>query len=534
MAEFKSELCDGEEALLVPPLPVLIVDDEPAVLRSLGRVARSQGWEVATAADPDEALAYLDAHPCAAVMADFRMPKMDGIVFLGKVAERWPDAKRILVTGHADVNALDRGINEASIHSFLRKPWDTQQLIELLGSAIAHRQVLDENKILAGRLGNRNRELVYINGLLQERAEASDKKASQIRHRWDVALGAVPDPIVIIDASLRIEGANAAAHALALRMGGVPAAAMEGMPCHRALFGKDTPCTPCPLLGEDVLLSPKGAQSEELYLDARAYKLPDAGFLCTYRDVTQERRFARDAAQMDKMAAVGRLAGGVAHEINNPLHGILSFVQLAERPGIDAKKLARYHEVIRDCALRCRDIVRSLRDFSRKDPQLPEYVPLRLSTVCEGALILFQADHGQRIGRAEILEDPEVFGNQNQLQQVLVNLVHNALDADPNNGMIEVGVGLNEDEIYFFVEDLGPGVPVEIRSRIFEPFFTTKATGEGTGLGLSISHTMMQEHGGGMRILDGKAGGARFEAWLPLMRNQTSKKAPMAKQGECE
>ncbi len=499
-------------SLAIADLPILLVDDEDDVLRALKRSLDHGSWELVTALGPEEGARAIAEREFAVVLSDFRMPGKDGVYFLSQVRERWPDAERILLTAYADEGALERGINEAGISRFLRKPWKREVLVSILSQAMQHSRLRRENAVLLQRVRHRNDELVYLNELLKTRVEESDRTILSFRRRWDVALNAISDPIAIVGPGYHVEGANLAA----AKEAGLAVDELEGRKCHEVLFGKSQPCQGCPLDSGAGRLTVTQRGHERVF-DGRAYRLGggDGSHLCVYRDITRDVSFAAEAAQMEKMAAIGRLAGGVAHEINNPLHGILSFVQLAQKSGVPAEKLQRYHEVIYECAIRCRDIVQSLRDFSR-EARGGEKRPTKLGEVCDKALVLFESQH-VAIRRIDRSEGARCLGNANQLQQVVVNLLQNAVDASPKGGVIDMTLGKHGGEVWLAIEDQGSGVPPEIREKIFEPFFTTKPEGVGTGLGLAISHNIVREHGGALRVADSALGGARFELRLPLV-----------------
>jgi two-component system NtrC family sensor kinase len=233
-----------------------------------------------------------------------------------------------------------------------------------------------------------------------------------------------------------------------------------------------------------------------------------------FKDVTDEREVSRRLFHAEKMSAVGQLAGGVAHEINNPLGGILAFAQLMsqeERDPEDAENL----RLIQDAAMRAKRIVESLLRFSRR-PRDAERGPVDLAQVLEEAMFLVQPQ--LREGRLEIARRcaPAVaWGNGNQLQQIALNLLVNAIQAMAGRGTLTVGCGLAAaGRVKLWVQDTGPGVRPEHEKRIFEPFFTTKPEGQGTGLGLSICYQIAEEHGGAIR-LEPTERGACFVLELP-------------------
>ncbi len=516
-------MSSGSGPVPVAPLPaVLVVDDEEEPRRGTQRLLQSGGLRVVTCSGGEEALAALETEEFGVVLTDYRMPGMDGVRLLARVREGWPDTERILMTGAADADVLERGVNEAGISRFVKKPWVPAALLGVVGEALRNAQLHREHRVVLERLRHRNEELSYVNDLLAQRVAEDATAAGEVagsrglRRRWDVAFGAISDPVAIVREGFVLEGVNLAAAALA----GRASDDLEGRRCHEALFGRAQPCKGCPLpTGTGQVAGAAGTRARAF--DARAYQLPGPGapHLCVYRDVSRDVELSRETAQLEKMAAIGRVAGGVAHEINNPLHGILSFVQLAQRPDVTPEKLTRYLEVIRESAMRCRDIVQSMRDFARRSHASAAH-EFDLRRACARVLLSFEPNLGTRLER-ELGDEATIapcIGHALQLQQVLTNLIQNAVDASPPGGRVRVVLVADGDNWLIAVDDQGPGVPEDRRERIFEPFFTTKPEGVGTGLGLAISHTILSEHRGSLRVLGSPLGGARFEARVPRLR----------------
>jgi two-component system NtrC family sensor kinase len=242
--------------------------------------------------------------------------------------------------------------------------------------------------------------------------------------------------------------------------------------------------------------------------------------VCAYRDVTDERAMTLRLVETEKMAAVGQLAGGVAHEINNPLAGILTFSQLmkrdAGRSGQDMESL----QLIEESALRCKRIVESLLQFSRRS-QEGDRRPFDLNRCVEDAAFLFRAQlkkatHATLEVRTEP-ELPHVIGDTGQMGQVALNLLQNALYAlTGNQGTLTVTTGRRDTQVFFSIHDSGAGIESSVLPRIFEPSFTTKPPGEGTGLGLAIAYRIVQDHGGRFEIQTRPGEGSTFTVLLPI------------------
>src|SRR6202140_2308044 len=245
------------------------------------------------------------------------------------------------------------------------------------------------------------------------------------------------------------------------------------------------------------------------------------GVVLSGRDVTDLKRLEEQLIQAEKLAAMGQMLAGVAHELNNPLTAILGVTELLrERPGAD-ETMQRQLELTHRQARRAARIVQNLLEFSR--PASPQKKPLDVNVLIERTLQL--QEHSLRRNRTEVhfqpqLGLPAVMGDGNQLIQVLLNLVTNAEQAIRevrDAGHIHIRLALRAGRISVTVEDDGVGIRPEAMPRIFDPFYTTKRPGGGTGLGLSICMSIIREHGG---TLDAKAlpgGGSVFTVELPVL-----------------
>lgn len=216
----------------------------------------------------------------------------------------------------------------------------------------------------------------------------------------------------------------------------------------------------------------------------------------------------------EKMAAIGQLAAGVAHELGAPLNVVDGYAQRALREPELSKKSADRLRRIRGEVRRMEDIVRQLMDFSRRErPNLRRIGADRLART---ALARVDGTSGLcgRIELAGCAPIPCFEVDRARIEQALLNLLRNAVQAAPH-GKVRLGWFTRGDEAGFIIEDDGPGVPEDLRERIFEPFFTTKPVGRGTGLGLSVTHGIIEEHGGRIELTRSELGGARFHVILP-------------------
>ncbi len=252
------------------------------------------------------------------------------------------------------------------------------------------------------------------------------------------------------------------------------------------------------------------------------------------RERTQKlEEIQKQVLQSEKMAAVGQLAAGVAHELNNPLGGILGYAQFAieklQGGKLEDKDLSAFQRYLSDIELqarRCKMIVKNLLKFSRSSDK-GEYDLIDINAALEETFVITSHQLGMKdihlaIELAPSL--PKVMGNVNLLQQVFTNILINSMQSMPEGGDMRVVTRLNPPvgefggavEIVF--SDTGVGIPEANRSKIFEPFFTTKKVGEGTGLGLSVSYGIIRDHGGDIKLESEVGKGSTFTVVLPIVR----------------
>ena len=258
------------------------------------------------------------------------------------------------------------------------------------------------------------------------------------------------------------------------------------------------------------------------------------------------RHAERQLLQSEKMAAIGQLAAGVAHEINNPIgyvssninalsgyvNDLLRLIRSYEKAQLSTPELDRLRREVdidflaedivalvaesQDGIDRVKQIVHSLKDFSRADHG-GEFVPADLRHCIESTLNVVNNEIKYK---AEVTRDfaelPPVECRASQINQVIMNLLVNAAHAIRERGVIGIRTALHEGGALIEISDTGAGIPQDHIDRIFEPFFTTKPVGEGTGLGLSVSYGIVRDHDGWIKVHSAVGAGTRFSVWLPL------------------
>ncbi len=259
---------------------------------------------------------------------------------------------------------------------------------------------------------------------------------------------------------------------------------------------------------------------------ASASQLADAegkvtGVIISVRDITIERKLEQQVVQSERLAAMGAMIGGVAHELNNPLTAILGVSELLQ--DIEANETARKQlSMLQQQARRAAEIVQNLTYFAR--PPAPGKSRINLAEVVERTLNL----HAYSLRKNNITLDflkesgvPYAMGDPHQLMQVFLNLILNAEQAireARDKGTLRIRLGKGENSVWVSFHDDGPGIPKENLASIFDPFYTTKRPGRGTGLGLSICKSVLKEHNGSVEAANAPDGGAVFTVTLPVAK----------------
>jgi len=254
------------------------------------------------------------------------------------------------------------------------------------------------------------------------------------------------------------------------------------------------------------------------------------GVIVSVHDITMEKKLEQQIIQSERLAAMGQMIGGFAHELNNPLTSIMGMTELlrdAETSETTQKQLTILHQQARRAA----EIVQNLMYFAR--PPAPGRSPVNLTELIERTLHL----QAYPLRKSNITVDflpeatlPAIMADPNQLMQVFLNLILNAEQAireSRDKGTIRIRAGRRPDSVWITFQDDGPGIEPDILPHIFDPFFTTKRPGRGTGLGLSICKTVLREHGGNIEASAGPGGGAVFTITIPLAASENSSASKM-------
>jgi signal transduction histidine kinase len=347
----------------------------------------------------------------------------------------------------------------------------------------------------------------------------------QAKREWEAAFDAMTDPAAVLDGDGRVVRANPAFAVAA----GTDIRRLPGRPCAE-LLGPTEDGSPGPVASTLADGAPRTQETRYRRFaglrQVTTAPLPRGrGLVTLLKDLTQQREEQERAQVAERLADVGRLAGGVAHEINTPLASIAlraeSLLRSAEDPRLQAidafKNFPRYLKTIEEETFRCKRIIGALGEFSSSRKR--ESRDVDLNVLARGAADLL--GHPMKLKQVALTLDlapdlPPVSADEGQLRQVLVALLMNALDATMAGGHVEITTRTEPRKVTLTVTDDGAGIPDDIRDKIFTPFFTTKPVGKGTGLGLSVCHGIVTAHGGEIRVESEVGLGTRVSVALPL------------------
>jgi hypothetical protein len=365
-----------------------------------------------------------------------------------------------------------------------------------------------------------------------EQLKNSNQELEKKRKEIQAVLDGITDLMVVLSEDLKIQRVN---HVFSEWFPGVDPI---GRHCYKLFRGEDSRCINCP--------AQRSLELDEIVKDLCIYKIDEKfrhfeiiasplktsptgerNVLLFKRDVTLEKEFQAQFYQAEKMATVGALAAGVAHEINNPLAAISGFAEGLQRRivRIEGKveraildDFTEYTDtIIKEC-LRCRDIVQTLLTFSR--PVAASLGPVDMNQCVRDTLFIlkhhFKEQHNITVN-TELQENlPVIMGDESQLKQVIINLFTNAFDATRQGDIIRVITHAGDlGGVALIVEDSGCGIPVELHDKLFEPFFTTKPVGQGVGIGLSTCYSIVKNHGGEITVTSREGKGTFFKVSLP-------------------
>lgn len=315
--------------------------------------------------------------------------------------------------------------------------------------------------------------------------------------------------------------------------------AHESFPCYHLFAGRHIPCADCPLLPgtagrlQNEVITKLEVKGAPRIFRHRIYPLEnvieeEGEYLVVVEDITEHKKMEEMVFQADKLSAIGMLASGLAHEMNNPLASIYAYAEdleerLTQQEGtpLPRQELEKYMEVIRGNVERCKKITDSLLHFSRKSASNKEEIDLE-ERIRESLLLV-----GHELKRKQIRiinqvgKLPRLQGDPLQVQQVFVNIIQNAVDAMAEGKELTLQSAIDREWIRIIIKDQGVGMSSEQMKMAFDPFFTTKPVGKGTGLGLYIAYQVMKKMGGEIILESSQGEGTTVTLLFPLREEGT-------------
>lgn len=544
--------------------PILFVDDEPENLRVFELTFRRE-FQIRTARSGEEALQSLHDHPAALVLSDHRMGGMSGVELLAKVREVDPRTLRLLVTAYGDAATLTEAINNGWIYRYLAKPWRPDEMrlalrngIELYALFREREELLYEMEALnrAAKLLSRELELVPLLDLVlrtvtedfgfdgatlflfDETGERLQAIRSAPREEGGVAARLADLDIPATTAPIFI-GRLRESRTQVLRMSELTA--LEGPVRRLATEVAADELLVLPLSGHGgvigalVVDNRRGGEgfgaADYTLLEGLTHQAVIA--IENARLVSDLKRSREQVRRADRLGTLGTLAAGLAHEINNPLVAIRTFLSLApaKRREEDRDFWVDYHDLTLREVDRIYTLVRTMGSLGREAGDEPSRASCDLHEVVSDVVTLLAAQAARAGVEVEIESSdalPKVVGVRDHLHQVAVNLLLNAIHAaaktverDPPTPAGRVMLRLFPTSIQgaeaacLEVVDDGCGIGHADLERVFDPFFTTKGPDQGSGLGLMICHRIVQDHGGHIEVESLEGRGATFRVILP-------------------
>jgi len=489
---------------------VLVVDDDEMVLQTTKLILHSAGFQSVLVSSGAEALKRLSEVRPEMILLDYMMPIMDGAAVYRKlqtdeIYSEFRDIPVIMLTAKIDNYDEQQTLLKMGLSAYLLKPFGPKELINIITNVLTVNDAKRENVRL-------------------------QKQIQEIKNYLQSIFDSITDPISVQNAQFQIERYNHAVvqsffSSMAREVTSFAEQTALGQPCYSVYFKKRNPCDRCP--ATETLRTGRSGLTEVYdeesgrYLQISTYPLFDeygkvTSFVESIKDVTEKKKLENQLIESARLAGLGTLAAGVAHEVNNPLCIIIGFTQalLRETP----RDHRNYEElkIIELEAARCEKVVKDLLAYAR--PGRLERAYAQITEIMHNSVSLIRHLIKQKnIVVRELYDNniPDILMDGQKMQQVIVNLLMNAIHAIPSDGKITLEIQHIANEIAIHVRDSGIGMTEEQVARIFDPFYTTKA-GEGTGLGLSISQSIIKEHDGRIEVKSQEGLGTTFSIFLPV------------------
>jgi signal transduction histidine kinase/ActR/RegA family two-component response regulator len=511
---------------------ILIIDDDPEILNLLDTILTREDYDVFRAEKGAEAISLFQSYPIDLVITDMSMPGMGGLEVLKAVKQIDENMEVIVLTGKATFENAVQALKEDGAFNYLTKPLENiEDLLFSAKRAIEKRKLRAENKTLFEELKNEVAVRTKV-----------ERQLVQSKTNLQSVFDGISEPLIMVDRNMTIKVLNEAAkdYTQLSRYQDI----IE-KPCYRVLAGKSAVCKNCKLpmvisSRNPATFERKGLQDPARIEEVVIYPIhseveSEGSAIIRISDITEEKKIEEQLMRADRLASLGQLSGGIAHEIRNPLASINLFTDIL----CDADKYDRTDQEnelfveIKDNINRVEKIIKRVLDFAK--PPVATSDDIDLNKLTQESVKFWSSKLRKSDIRLnlELKDDlPAVQGDVIGLQQVINNVVLNAIEAMGEGGDIRIrtsqaesSIRKNQNAVYLKVSDTGPGIPQVHQEDIFNPFFTTKPTG--TGLGLSISHQIIKRQGGTFTFESNPGAGTTFIVELPATGSKQKKSHPL-------
>lgn len=444
---------------------LLLVDDEANILTSLQREFKKEGYGIFTAPSGKDGLNIMERETISLVVSDQKMPEMNGVEFLNKVKEDWPDAMRIMLTGHASIKVAVDAINRGEIYRFVIKPWNDLELKSIIRQALNHYELVENNSRLHELTSRQNVELKELNENLEKKVKErtrtiSEQKDELIKFNQDLERKVIEKTEQLREKDIQL-----------LEMDRIAGIATLGAGIAHEINN------PLSFIKSSIGSVKKGVDKiieAVRYWDNNSHT---EHLLKDYKDYLKQINFD---------------------------HSVNSF----------ECKLDRINKGIE----RIMKIVNSLRSFSRVDRE--DIGKININQSIEEVIEILGAKEMKKVEFVkELQEAPLIECSTNGINQCLLQTIQNAIDAVDDDGLIKIMTSCDKevDQILIKIIDNGKGMSPQVLRQAFNPFFTTKPVGSGTGVGLSMIERIIKRHGGKIELSSKEGKGTTVTMLLPVV-----------------
>jgi two-component system, NtrC family, sensor kinase len=446
--------------------------------------------EVIVAQSGIDCFEILDRMNVDLIVLDYELPMMSGLEVLSQIKEKKVKVPVIIVTGKGDENIAVQAMKKGASDYIVKD----KGYMYVLPRVIV--QTMEKF--------------------------ALETKLFESERKYQTLFDSIQDFISVQDKDLNITLVNE----IAARMSQTTSGQIIGSKCYAKFFNRETPCDECPVLqtfetGQIHYLEKN--HNKDIY-SIRSHPIFDLnGALVNVIEIgqiiTEQKLLEKQIIQSEKLATIGVLSSGIAHELRNPLNIIeTARYYIADTYSETVPGLSDKLEIIHKNVIRASSIINNLLEFSRRSDKEQEAIDIH--TQIDKTLSLIGKELiSKNIELKKMYNDvPTLYFNLDALKQVLLNIIINAVQAMPNGGVLTIQTICQPDNsVDIEIQDTGKGISTKDMPRIFSPFFTTKEVGIGTGLGLYISHTIMQREGGKIRVVSEEGTGSIFTINLPII-----------------